>query len=91
MYYVISIDKNNKVEVTTIVFNHGSDAVFQFDEESDGTRRILDLIEILFTEKEKVYIIDEIDRSLHPQLTYKFIQEFLAAAQREISNDCHNP
>ncbi|NMB97512.1 MAG: AAA family ATPase [Clostridiaceae bacterium] len=82
MYYVISIDKNNKVEVTTIVFNHGSDAVFQFDEESDGTRRILDLIEILFTEKEKVYIIDEIDRSLHPQLTYKFIQEFLAAAQK---------
>ncbi len=82
MYYVISLDKNDKVEVTTIVFNHGNDAVFEFSEESDGTRRILDLVEILFTGKDKVYIIDEIDRSLHPQLTYKFIQEFLVAAQK---------
>lgn len=82
MYYVISLDKNDKVEVTTIVFNHGNDAVFEFSEESDGTRRILDLVEILFTGEDKVYIIDEIDRSLHPQLTYKFIQEFLVAAQK---------
>lgn len=82
MYYVISLDKNDKVEVTTIVFNHGNDAVFEFSEESDGTRRILDLVEILFTGEDKIYIIDEIDRSLHPQLTYKFIQEFLVAAQK---------
>ncbi|WP_152495384.1 AAA family ATPase, partial [Dehalobacter sp. UNSWDHB] len=66
----------------TIVFNHGNDAVFDFSEESDGTRRILDLIEILFSGEGKVYIIDEIDRSLHPQLTYKFIQEFLTAARK---------
>jgi AAA15 family ATPase/GTPase len=83
MYYVIFLDKNDKVKVTTIVFNHGSDAIFEFPEESDGTRRILDLIEILFTGEEKIYIIDEIDRSLHPQLTYKFIQEFLAVAQKK--------
>lgn len=82
MYYIISLDENDQVEVTTIVFNHGNNAVFEFFEESDGTRRILDLAEILFTGEEKVYIIDEIDRSLHPQLTYKFIQEFLAAAQK---------
>ena len=82
MYYVISMDKNNEIEVTTIVFNHGNDAIFDFSEESDGTRRILDLIEILFSGESKVYIIDEIDRSLHPQLTYKFIQEFLTAAQK---------
>ena len=82
MYYVISMDKNNEIEVTTIVFNHGNDAIFDFSEESDGTRRILDLIEILFSGESKVYIIDEIDRSLHPQLTYKFIQEFLTAARK---------
>ena len=82
MYYVISMDKNDEIVVTTIVFNHGNDAVFDFSEESDGTRRILDLVEILFSGEGKVYFIDEIDRSLHPQLTYKFIQEFLTAAQR---------
>lgn len=82
MYYVISMNKDDTLEVATIVFNHGNDAVFDFSEESDGTRRILDLIEILFSGEGKVYIIDEIDRSLHPQLTYKFIQEFLTAARK---------
>lgn len=82
MYYIIYMDKNDEIEVTTIVFNHGNDAIFDFSEESDGTRRILDLIEILFSGEGKVYIIDEIDRSLHPQLTYKFIQEFLNVAQK---------
>jgi len=82
MYYIIYMDKNDEIEVTTIVFNHGNDAFFDFSEESDGTRRILDLIEILFSGEGKVYIIDEIDRSLHPQLTYKFIQEFLNVAQK---------
>ena len=82
MYYVISIDKNNEIEVITIVFNHGNDVIFDFSEESDGTRRILDLIEILFSGEGKIYIIDEIDRSLHPQLTYKLIQEFLTVARK---------
>ena len=82
MYYVISLDKEGKIDVTTIAFNHGSDEVFDFSEESDGTRRILDLIEILFSESGKIYVIDEIDRSLHPQLTYKLIQEFLNVARK---------
>ena len=83
MYYMINLDKNNNLDVTTIVFNHGNDVTFGFDEESDGTRRILDLIEILFSEEDKVYVIDEIDRSLHPQLTYKFIEEFLKLAKEK--------
>lgn len=82
MYYVISLDENGKLDVTTIAFNHGSDEVFFFSDESDGTRRILDLIEILFQDTGKVYFIDEIDRSLHPQLTYKLIHEFLNIARK---------
>jgi AAA15 family ATPase/GTPase len=82
MYYLIFIDESNKVKVNTIVFNHGCNEKFAFTEESDGTRRILDLIEILFSNEDKTYIIDEIDRSLHPQLTYKFIKEFLAVASK---------
>ena len=82
MYFVITVNGNCEVEIKTIVFNHGNESpTFDFSEESDGTRRILDLLEILFCTESKTYIIDEIDRSLHPQLTYKFIQEFMTIAK----------
>lgn len=83
MYYIISKDKDDTLAIKAIVFNHGDGAFFEYSEESDGTRRILDLLEILFSEEDKVYIIDEIDRSLHPQLSYKFVQEFLIAARKK--------
>lgn len=81
-YYMVKLDDEDNIDVTTIVFNHGNKVLFGFSEESDGTRRLLDLIEILFCTSEKVYIIDELDRSLHPQLTYKFIDEFLKLAKK---------
>ena len=56
------------------------------NEESDGTVRLLDLIEVLLTaEKGKVYVIDEINRRFHPLLTYKFIEKYLELAnERDI-------
>ena len=45
---------------------------FGIDEESDGTVRILDLLEILISGEGKTYVIDELDRCLHPSLTYQF-------------------
>ncbi|MCY6371226.1 AAA family ATPase [Clostridium ganghwense] len=83
MYFMITLDETNQIDVTTIVFNHGNNVEFDFNEESDGTRRILDLIEILFASDEKIYVIDELDRSLHPQLTYKFVEEFLKQANKK--------
>ena len=80
-YFIISLGENSEAIISRIVFNHGNEIPFSFSEESDGTTRILDLLLILFTEKDKVFIIDEIDRSLHPQLTYKFIEEFLHLAE----------
>lgn len=50
-------------------------------EESDGTARLLDLIEILFKiSNENIYVIDEIDRCLHPAMTTKIIKLFLKMA-----------
>jgi len=55
--------------------------IFDFDDESDGTRRLFDLLSILFGlsigTTPITYLIDEIDRSLHPELTRKFIEAFL--------------
>lgn len=71
---------------TEITFEHFGikDVHFSLAEESDGTQRLLDLLSILFTKKENsVFVIDEIDRSLHPQLTRKFIENFLHYAKKK--------
>lgn len=64
--------------ITTIMLEHGNAfSDFEFSEESDGTRRLFDLLDILISnEKNKVYVIDELERSLHPKLTYKFVELF---------------
>jgi AAA15 family ATPase/GTPase len=50
-------------------------------EESDGTRRLLNLLPLLHqwedNRQNKVYFIDEIDRSMHPILARKFLEYFL--------------
>ena len=51
---------------------------FEISEESDGTRRIMELIPALIAlnNGEKVYFIDEIERSLHPTLARVFFELF---------------
>lgn len=53
---------------------------YTFKEESDGTRRLFDLLEVLLSNGEelnRVYVIDELERSLHPKLTYRFLELFI--------------
>ena len=68
-------DENLDVKVIKLVHNN-SNTYFDTYEESDGTLRILELIDILLSDN-KVFIIDEIDRSLHPALTVRFVNCFL--------------
>ncbi len=50
----------------------------ELSEESDGTRRLLNLIPALHNPRSAyVYFIDEIDRSLHPMLVKEFLEFFL--------------
>ena len=53
-----------------------SDYIFEMYEESDGTSRLLDFIPMLIDMRanDAVYIIDEVDRSLHPMLTLKLLE-----------------
>lgn len=68
----------------TIQFSHNKNqALFELSEESDGTIRVLDLLEILLSGEGKTYVIDELDRCLHPSLTYKFVEVFLQMAARK--------
>ena len=62
-----------------LMFRHGTDeSSYEYGEESDGTRRLIELLDIILNEnKKKVFIVDELDRSLHPQMTKKFVETFL--------------
>lgn len=70
-----SKDENLNVKVIKILHTN-SNTYFDTYEESDGTLRILELIDILLSDN-KVFVIDEIDRSLHPSLTIRFVNCFL--------------
>ena len=75
--FPIFFDKDGRPKVKKMMFNHDG-TLFEYYEESEGTNRLFDLTPILdpLDEKEIVYVIDELDRSLHPQLTKKFVTDF---------------
>lgn len=77
-FFNIEVTDKSNFKVTTIKLRHGQSYYdFQFKEESDGTRRLFELLDILLTKSaNKVYVIDEMERSLHPKLTSKFIELF---------------
>lgn len=58
---------------------NGAVVRLELDEESDGTRRLLNLLPALHRLRAAgaVYFIDEIDRSMHPILVRKFLEFFL--------------
>lgn len=86
-FFILNIDKNQEIICKTIQFSHEkSEVFFSLDEESDGTIRLLDLLEVFLSNKDKTrdktYVIDELDRCLHPSLSYKFIKIFLQRAKK---------
>lgn len=81
--YFIFLEDEDTTSLIKIQFKHSLNdkhIKFNIDDESDGTQRLLDLLPILFKMEEKsnkIYIVDEIDRSLHTKLTKYILREFL--------------
>jgi uncharacterized protein len=78
---VVFVLEDNKPMAKRILFSHGEDngqVKFQFSEESDGTRRLMEYLPALFNAviKCKTYFIDEIERSIHPLLIKELIKKF---------------
>lgn len=89
-FWIIKVKQDGTMSYEKILFYHDKNNQYPFTlaDESDGTARILELAEILLSdEKNKTYIVDELDRCLHPQLTCKFIKEFLEKAKVEGNNN----
>lgn len=61
-----------------LTMNHGNASdLFELDDESDGTRRLFDLIPIYQKGRGNfVILVDELDRSFHTKLTIEFLRKF---------------
>ena len=57
------------------------DTIFDMREESDGSIRLLDFIPMLIDlqQNSSVYLIDEIDRSMHPMISQKLLECYFSA------------
>lgn len=74
----IEVKDEGDPEVTILTIRH-QNSLFDFDfkDESDGTKRLFDFMDILFLKSsDVVFVVDEIDRSLHPMLTQQLIELF---------------
>lgn len=77
-YYLLTIQAEHEYQAGRVV-------PLELAEESDGTKRLLHLIPALHQLRMKggVFVIDEIDRSMHPMLTWKFLEFFLRCCEGE--------
>ncbi len=79
---IILVKEEEKIWVKRLKVGHSDNknnsVLFDLDEESDGTIRLLDFIpafqEMIISNK--VFIIDEIERSIHPLLIKELIKKF---------------
>lgn len=79
---IILVKEDEQVLVKQLKLEHtgkeGIIASFNLDEESDGTVRLLDFIPVFdsVVSKSKVFVIDEIERSIHPLLIKALVEKF---------------
>lgn len=73
--------ENGKVYLKTLVAIHqtadGKEVDMAFVNESDGTRRLIDYMPLFYavTNEDKVYVVDEIERSIHPILIKSIVEK----------------
>lgn len=83
----IVVRKNDKNELSAFKFmtahkvaGEDQPVLLEVAEESDGTQRLFHLIPALMEliNGERVVVVDELDRSLHPHISYQLINLFLS-------------
>jgi len=80
----VILRENGKLVVKRAISFHkdntGKETPFMISEESDGTKRLIDFIPAFnnLLQQDYTYLIDEIDRSLHPSLLCAMISKVMA-------------
>lgn len=76
------VNDNGKIVVNSLLYEHLTDleepVTFSFEEESDGTQRLIEYIPALYDiiNNDYTYIVDEIERSIHPVMIKELISKF---------------
>jgi uncharacterized protein len=79
---IVFLNDSNIVYAIKLFFEHmnniGNPVIFNNNEESDGTVRLLDYLSLLYAiiMFDFVYVVDEIERSIHPLLIKELIKKF---------------
>lgn len=89
--YVLSRDEKDQIVAGRLVARHtrsdGTEVRFDLRNEADGTQRVIDLLpafcDLGAVDSNDVYVIDELDRSLHSLLTRQLLCSFLDASGPE--------
>lgn len=89
--YFIFTEEKNRTMFVQLKFEHRLNnkiCKFNIEDESDGTQRLLDILPILFKmnyNTDKIYFIDELDRSLHTKLSKYILNIFIKNSQDSCS------
>ncbi|MCX6225958.1 MAG: ATP-binding protein [Bacteroidia bacterium] len=88
--YIIRRTNGELVAKKLVAFHPKSDGTevrFEIKDEADGSQRVIDLLpaflDISITNAKKVFVIDEVDRSLHTLLTRQLLEIYLASCSAE--------
>jgi len=79
---VVVVNDGGKILAKRLLFEHKGDknqnVEFRFDEESDGTRRLLEYLPAFSSViiDSPTFIIDEIERSIHPLIVKEIVSKF---------------
>lgn len=83
--FLITRKDGEVVVMKRIAIHHAADGAetkFAISQESDGSQRLIDLlpafVDLAVDHSKCVYVIDEVDRSLHTLLTRRLLEDYLA-------------
>lgn len=87
--YFLGVERKGLEEpkATILKTSHDNSLLeFDFHDESDGTKRLFDFMDLLFTSSpDKVFVVDELNLSFHPMLTQHLVKLF---NQVHADDDC---
>ncbi|MCK5132143.1 MAG: ATP-binding protein [Candidatus Sabulitectum sp.] len=88
--YIVQRKNGNLIAKRLVAYHRKSDGTevrFEIYQESDGSQRLIDLLpaflDLASQSSERIYLIDELDRSLHSQLTTRLLEVYLANCNQE--------
>lgn len=89
--YSLKKNESNEYKIKKIGLEHltdeGNSIVFDIEDESDGTQRLFDFMPAIheLSKTDSIFIIDELDRSLHSKLTYGIFELFIKLTENNES------